>query len=342
MRHPGPLVMLGLILSVLVTSCSAPPKPSAGCDVFFGVAPNPHGGENWDTALTSFEQRVGRSVDIVHYYKRGQDALFPTESELNRQDEPGNERILFFNWKPDSLTWREVADGAADPYLAELGDHLRREAGQPFFLSLNAEMEDEVDENEESGQTAADFRDFFRHTVEVLSRSNPDTIVTVMNYTGTQKWAEKPWFEELYPGDDVVDWIAQDPYAFDLATTPDLFQLANQTSGGSWPGFYQWAAAHYPDKPQMLAEWGVDEKPRGPHSKASFFNSAEEKLSRLPKLRALVYWDHPGVTAEGVELGVGNTGIRSSPEALSAFRDFVNSPALTSERNCQLTPSLSR
>ncbi|WP_155849340.1 hypothetical protein [Arthrobacter sp. H20] len=280
-------------------------------------------------------------MDIVHYYKRGQDTMFPNETELNRQDELGSERILFYNWKPDSLTWRQVADGEADAYLSELAAHMTREADKPFFLSLNAEMEDEVNEDGKSGQTAADFRDFFRHTVEVLSRTNPETIVTVMNYTGTQKWSEKPWFEDLYPGNDVVDWIAQDPYAFDLAATPDIFQLANQTSGGSWPGFYQWAAANFPDKPQMLAEWGVNEKTRGSHSKASFFGSAEEKLSRMPKLRALVYWDHPEVTTEGEELNVGHTNIQSSPEALSAFNSFVNGPSLTSERSCQIGPSQS-
>ncbi|MDP9394467.1 MAG: hypothetical protein M3Q27_09570, partial [Actinomycetota bacterium] len=36
---------------------------------------------------------------------------------------------------------------------------------RPFFLSLNAEMEDEVDTTAGSGQTAADFRDFYRHVV---------------------------------------------------------------------------------------------------------------------------------------------------------------------------------
>lgn len=336
----GRTVAIGVAISLLATSCSAPEESPAPCRILFGVAANPVPGEKWDAALIKFEESANRSVDIVHYYKRGQEDLFPNENELLRRDEPGQPRTLFYNWKPDGLTWRQVADGAADPYLTDLGKHLQRYADQPFFLSLNAEMEDEVDETVGSGQTADDFHDFFRHTVEVLSRDNPVNMTTVMNYTGSQKWAEMPWFENLYPGSDVVDWIAQDPYAFDLEATPDLLSLVNQTDGGRWPGFYNWAAATYPDRPQMLAEWGVNDSADLPEAKAAFFDSAEEQLARLPKLRALVYWDHSGVDASGTPLPVGRTSVSTSPESLAAFQRFVGGPTLSENRICPIRSSL--
>lgn len=340
MKRPGLTVAIAVGISMLATSCSAPNVPTSSCRVLFGVAANPLPGEKWDAALSKFEESANRSVDIAHYYKRGQEDLFPNEDELRRRDEPGQARMLFYNWKPDGLTWRQVADGAADPYLADLGKHLKQYANQPFFLSLNAEMEDEVDETVGSGQTAADFNDFFRHTVQVLSRDNPVNMVTVMNYTGVQKWAEMPWFENLYPGSDVVDWIAQDPYAFDLEATPDLLSLVNQTDGGRWPGFYNWAAATYPDQPQMLAEWGVNDPADAPGVKAAFFDTAEEQLERLPKLRALVYWNHSGVDASGTPVPVGRTSVNSSPESLAAFQRFVGGPTLNENLICPIKSSI--
>ncbi|MBG6217300.1 hypothetical protein IWX75_001755 [Arthrobacter sp. CAN_A6] len=322
----------------------SPTSPSGTCEVsvilvpscgaWFGASANPLAGESWDAALGNFEAQAGRTMDIAHYYKRGQSAMFPNAVELNRQDEPGKNRILFYNWKPTGLTWRQVADGAADDYLIDLAEHMKTTADEPFFLSLNAEMEDEVNPQPGSGQTADDYREFARHTVQVLRSNGVGNAVVVMNYIGIQKWGETSWFEDLYPGDDVVDWIAQDPYAFGAPPVwlTDFDGLANRTTGGAWPGFYNWAAENHPNKPQMFAEWGVDEKPEYPNHKTDFFRTAEEQLKNHPKIKALVYWNSSGIAADGSPRFVGKTRIDSAPGTLEAFRDFVQIDELTAPR----------
>ncbi|MGP9031756.1 CBM96 family carbohydrate-binding protein [Glutamicibacter mysorens] len=309
------------------SNCSVSAILVPSCGIWFGAAANPLGSESWDQALVNFEKTADRDMDIAHYYKRGQSAMFPNSTELKRQNESGNERILFYNWKPTGLTWRQVADGAADGYLKKLAQHMDQNAQKKFFLSLNAEMEDEVNESAGSGQTAKDFADFFSHTVKVLRANGADNMVTVMNYTGIQKWGEKSWFDDLYPGDDVVDWIAQDPYAFGKPPVwlTDMEGMVNRTSNeASWPGFYNWAASEHPSKPQMLGEWGVDEDPAYPSYKADFWKTAADQLEDLPKIKALVYWDSTGVTPNGEALSVGDTRVDSKSTSLSAFRNFLN------------------
>lgn len=325
-----------LLVSVFLLPTS-PGLPK--CAVLFGVAANPlTPTQDWESSLRTFESESSRPVDIAHFYKRGQSTLFPTETELSRANQSGKPLTLFYNWRPDGLTWRQVADGAADEYLHRVANHLAQTVHGPFFLSLTAEMEPKVDNTPGSGQTAQDFHDYFRYVVTLL-RSNPSVqVVTVMNYTGAAKWATQPWFHELYPGNDVVDWIAQDPYAYNLSDTPDLASLVNRPSG-SWPGFYNWAAQEFPSKPQMLAEWGVAIDPANPEPSAAFFTSAAQQLAQFPKLRALVYWNHSGRTADGHEIAVGTTAIDSSQEALRAFRNFVQNGVLRSPEACRIDAS---
>ncbi len=305
--------------------CVVTKKLVPECGAWFGVGPNPQGNESYDRALTDFEARIGRTVDISHYFTRGQSTMFPTSVMRNRANEPGRERLLLINWRP-TLTWRAIANGAADGYLENLADHIQDVYPDPFFLSLHAEMEAEVNPASGSGMTAADFRDFFRHTVTTLRNNGATSVVTVVNYMGAPHWGLEPWFETLYPGDAYVDWIAEDPYAFgeppvwrsDFAGTVDRVQ-----PGTNWPGFYTWATTEHPGKPIMLGEWGVDEDEGEPGYKPGYFDDTLWQLKSFPALKALVYWDHPGAPT------VGETRVDSSTASLQQFRELVSSWTLS-------------
>ena len=315
------------------STCTVSAKLVPSCGAWLGASANPLGSESWDQAFLDFEKTAGRPMDIMHYYKSGQSAMFPTANDLKRQDETGARRILFYNWKPRDLTWRQVADGKADAYLKKLAQHMKANATKPFFLSLNAEMEDEVKATANSGQTAKDFAAFFRHVVTVLRSNGVTNAVTVMNYTGIQKWGEMSWFEDLYPGDDVVDWIAQDPYSFGDSPLwlTGMAGMVNRTSNTkTWPGFYNWAAAKYPSKPQMLAEFGVDEDKTKTSHKADFWRGAAADLQKLPKIRAVAYWNANAITK------VGLTRVDSKSTSLAEFRNFAKNDYLNAPRKSYL------
>lgn len=305
-------------------TCSVSAKLVPTCGAFLGVGASPHGNESYDQALVNFEDRIDRTVDIVHYYATGND-MFPSPEMLDRANEAGKERLLLVNWRP-TQTWRAVADGAADGYLADLADHIKDVHPEPFFLSLHAEPESEINTAAGSGMTATDFRDFFRHTVTELRDHGATSIVFVMNYMGAPHWGLEPWFETLYPGDQYVDWIAQDPFAFG---EPPVFQtdftgtVDRTYASWDWPGFYSWAQDEQPDKPMMLAEWGVDEDEDDPAYKPDYFDTTKNQLKNLPAIKAVVYWDHPGAPT------VGETRVNSSSASLTQFSELASSRFLT-------------
>jgi hypothetical protein len=297
--------------------------PSRG--LWFGVAPNPLHGESWDQALVDFEATIGRRVGIAHYYHRGTQ-LFPTAIEVQRADEG---RLLLENWRPENgNTWAAVSRGASDPLIDQLAAHITSTFVRPFFLAIHGEPEDEVNATAGSGYTAADFAAMYRHVITRLRADGATNVVSVLDLTGNPKWGAQSWFGQLYPGGDVVDWLAEDPYVIgppggwydtDYARTVDR-TFPTYTS---WPGFYSWAGQVAPDKPIMLAEWGIDD-PAGypswkPNRVAQF---AATLATSYPRVKALVYWN------SGAFNPVGTTRVDSSAASLDAFRRLTAAPIL--------------
>jgi hypothetical protein len=257
------------------------------CGAWFGAStPSADGRYDYVRGLDEYESITGHEPDILHFYQRGAE-LFPTTEHRALAERPGKQRsILYFNWKPaPELTWRQIADGAADRSIGlvaqGLVDYPRR-----MFLTIQHEPEDDVIDVPGSGMTPADYVDMYRHVVTSLRQLGVDNIVLVMGYMGFDRWA--PIVDRLYPGDDVVDWIAYDPYGF---PADDSFrELLNKPNGSGWPGFYRWATAKSPATPIMLAEWGFD-LPRRPRAPQLLGDAARTLRDEFPMIKALVYWN---------------------------------------------------
>jgi hypothetical protein len=316
-------------------SCGIGPRLVPDRGVWWGATANPLKGESWAESLHNLEGEVGRSFDIAHYYHSSPD-LFPTPSEIEAAHEPGHHRILLLNWKPEmGRTWAQVAAGdpVADAAIDREADHLKTTFTEPFFLAIHHEPEDEVQSEPGSGMTAQDYAAMFRHVVERLRADGVHNAVTVLDYHGSVHWGSQPWFDDLYPGDDVVDWLAEDPFILDAHGWDGSFARAlNRTdkSQPGWPGFYKWAHRRHPDKPIMLAEWGVDQA-LGSEAKAAVISGVPAALIRFPQVKALVYWNADAVHP------VGTTRVDSSPLALRAFQIVgasraVHQPTATFDR----------
>ncbi|TWD83273.1 hypothetical protein FB561_4434 [Kribbella amoyensis] len=321
---------------------SAPDRPTPGksaagctvsailvpsCGVWFGVAANPLGDESWDEALPAFEAALGRTVDIAHYYNASP-KLFPTAEMIKRAREPGKKRILLLNWKPEmGRTWAQVAAG--DPEVDQAIDaeaqYLKTTFPEKFFLTIHHEPEEEVVPAPGSGYTAKDYAAMYRHVVERLRSQGVTNAITVMNYMGTPHWGSQPWFEDLYPGDDVVDWIAEDPYIFgsDPEWATGLGRAIDrvQKSYPAWPGFYTWASKRHPDKPIMLGEWGVD-RHLGETKRKAVFAMMATQLAAFGQVKALVYWNETDFDP------VGATELRPGDPSIQVLRDALGSAEL--------------
>ena len=132
-----------------------------------------------------------------------------------------------------------------------------------------------------SGMTADDYAAMFRHVVLRLRQKGVENAVTVMTYMGAPNWAAKSWFEKLYPGDDVVDWVAMDPYADDRVQTSTGWSTRPVRSSTNGPGSTAGCSARFPGKPVMVAEWGVFERPDDPGSRSRSSTSVRQEIRRL-------------------------------------------------------------
>jgi beta-mannanase len=140
---------------------------------------------------------------------------------------------------------------------------------------------------------------------------------------GNEKWMAQSWWKDLYPGDDVVDWIGLDSYVsaeknyYHNGMFADL--LDRRAPGG--PGFYQWATTKHPGKPMMVAEWGAYHRVGKVVSKAAQFDSVLPQLAKRPAIKAIVYFD-----TKKDAFGDRDISIDSSAPSLAAFRKLAANP----------------
>jgi hypothetical protein len=269
-------------------SCSVSAKLVPSCGRWHGVAPLAHTDTPRPAALADFERRLGAPVDIMHVYHSGAQ-LFPTDTERGMATEPGRNRMLLVNWKP-SGKWADVAAGQSDAQIDRLAAHITSTFPQKFFLAIFHEPENDVVERAGSGMRARDFRAMFRHVTQRLRDKGVTNAVTVMNYMGAPKFGVEPWFGDLYPGDDVVDWVAYDPYGMGEPGFHggDFANLANRGVTARWAGMYNWLTKFHPGKPIMLGEWGVGEFTKAPQNKSNLFRTMSALLAKFPAIKALV------------------------------------------------------
>lgn len=306
-------------------NCSVSDKLVPSCAMWWGVAPRVFTSLSMPEALKQAEADAGRPYDMLHRYHTNNE-LFPTAEEKAAAAEPGRNRMLFLNYKPATdMTWRQIADGKADARIDRLANHIRTTYKDKFFLAVWHEPENDVRQTAGSGMTAQDYAAMFKHTVQRLRAGGVTNAVTVVAYMGFPKWGATNWFDALYPGDDVVDWIGWDPYGSGEPETAymagDFTKLINRTDGLNWEGSYNWSVKMHPSKPVMLAEWGVYESAENPTGKAEYYKSVAEQIGRFPKLKALVYFDMP----RGPDTGK-NTSANSSPSSLAAYRTLGRDP----------------
>ena len=306
--------------------CRTGAKLVPTCGILWGVAPGAFTDDRGRVALASFEEKTERHQDIYHAYHRGTGQLFPTKDEIAIAREDGRERLLFINWKPAGASWAKIAAGdkKTDAFLDRLAAHIRSDFPEQFFFTVHHEAEDNVREKAGSGYTAADYAAMFRYVVSRLRAHGVDNLVTVLVHMAYVPHTTQSWFDRMYPGDDVVDWIGFDTYAY---SDPgyghgDLTELLNRRmeSKPSWPGFYNWAVTKHRDKPLMVAEWGVWSSKKNPAHKADFYREVGRQIGRFPNIRAMVHFDTPH-NQKGQDSRVDAT-----EESLEAYRWLGNLP----------------
>ncbi|GGN20346.1 beta-mannanase [Actinoplanes campanulatus] len=323
-------VITGATAVVAPTSASAAPRTCTTgdnlvptCGVLWGGAAGGFTSTPRDQALKSWEKASGRTATIFHQYHKG-DEVFPTKAEIAMTQDPANPRILLENWKvAEGSTWAKVAKGEQDDRIDAFAERAKA-YGKPFFLALNHEPENDVIAKKGSGWEAKDFAAMYRHTIERLEAQGVTNVVNVMAYMGNEKWMAQSWWKDLYPGDDVVDWIGLDSYSSvekGYYHHGNFASLLDRKPKGGGQGFYDWAASKHADKPFMVAEWGAYHRVGKNTDKSALYNNVIPELKKRPQIKAIVHFD-----TQKDDQGDRDISIDSTKASLASFKKLAADP----------------
>ncbi|GID28267.1 glycoside hydrolase family 26 protein [Paractinoplanes brasiliensis] len=303
--------------------CVTDAKLVPSCGVLWGAAAGGFTGKPRDLEHRNWERLSGRTATIFHTYHKG-DEKFPTAAEIAMVRDPAKPRVLLLNWRVEyGSTWANVASGKLDKRIDAFAARVKATMPEKFFLVLNHEPEDDVRPAAGSGMTAKDFAASYRHVIKRLKSKGLTNMINVVAYMGNEKWMAQSWWKDLYPGDDLVDWIGLDSYVsseknyYHAGVFADL--LDRKAKGGV--GFYDWATRNHPSKPLMVAEWGAYHRIGKVVDKSKQFNSVLPELAKRPKVKAIVYFD-----TKKDAFGDRDISIDSAPSSLAAFRTLAASP----------------
>jgi hypothetical protein len=306
------------------SACTVNAKLVPSCNILWGAAAGGFSATPRDQALREWEAKSGRVSSVYHTYHRG-DELFPTNAEIAMANDPTNPRLLFLNWKVNyGSKWAGVTQGKQDARIDRLAAYIKANYRDKFFMTMHHEPENDVIDTPGSGMTAKDFASMFRYTVLRLRAKGVTNAVFVVAYMGIEKFYNQPWWYDLYPGDDVVDWVGLDAY---VASQPggyhygSLTDLMNRTTDRTkFPGFYNWHQARHANKPLMLAEWGVHEYAADPSQKAKTLSKVLTELNNFPAVKGMLWFD----TAK--DQNGSDIRIDSSTQSLTEFRKIAADP----------------
>ncbi|MBO3744040.1 endoglucanase [Actinoplanes sp. NEAU-H7] len=305
------------------TQCVTDANLVPSCGVLWGGAAGGFTSKPRDLEHKNWEKLSGRTATIFHTYHKGDEA-FPTKAEIAMTQDPANPRVLLLNWKVAyGSSWAKVAKGEQDKRIDAFAKRIKAYDKQ-VFLVLNHEPENDVKPKKGSGWEAKDFAAMYRHTIQRLEAQGVDNVVNVMAYMGNEKWMAQSWWKDLYPGDDVVDWIGLDSYVsvekgyYHYGTFADLLDRKPKNGG---PGFYEWATTKHKNKPLMIAEWGGYHRIGKKTDKSAVYNSVLPELKKRPAIKAIVHFD-----TKADDQGNRDISINSTPASLASFRKLAANP----------------
>lgn len=302
---------------LLVNSCR--PWLGAAADNYPDV--NGTGGQ-----ILAHEQRIGRPLDVVHLYTS------PGQHQLSRASVMFATRpdtILSVTWRPAPSRWSDAdgtdADTNAD--IDRMADSIAALRPARIMLTVHHEPENDVSGGAEGcanrtgyiGRvgTPAEYRTMWRTVRERFDARGVDNVVWVMNYMGYSRW--DCMFDDLWPGNDLVDWVMWDPYNESRDFNNLVRHVYNYMTDNSSP------THDYLSKPWGLAEWGSWRQ--APQDHAYLLNRTGKEVveqNRWPKLKSYSVFD----VGDTCRIAYDRDG-NYDPVELDSYREFANSPAFT-------------
>ena len=292
-------------------------------------------------AIKKFETLVGKHQAIVassSFWGRG---FFPADN-MRVISEGGAVPLVYWSpWgppyeqgkhvNPGPWSLRHIVAGECDAYIDKWAA-AARDFGRPMLVSFGCEpnsnwfpwsgYDNGADTKNADGSFAGPdlYKRAYRHAVDRVRAAGAHNIQWVF-HVNDDSHPDRKWnaMSEYYPGAEYVDWLGMSAYG-QITPGKDDWEDWSDVMDPS----YRRLCALDPNKPVMLAEWGVGEFPES-GSKAEFIQAAFADLShgKFPRVKAAVFWHERW---QNKDESYSNLRVQSSAGALKAYRAGVSDP----------------
>ena len=244
-------------------------------------------------AFDQVETELGEPLAISHTYRTFSQ---PIGSASDVALTSGH--YLMISWASGDT--RRINRGLADKIIIS---HARQVKAlrRPVFVRFRWEM-DRAD-LADTVHSPADYQAAWRHVRAIFAQQHVTNASWV--WCPTAYGFDSGRAQEYYPGDDEVDWVCADGYAFtDPGQPPRPFREVMQS-------FFAWARGHA--KPIMIAEFGVDRSFRA--RRGPWIAAIAATVRAQPNVKALVYFD------DGTE---GRWSLDADPSGFAGLRTLAH------------------
>lgn len=255
------------------------------------------------------EARIGRKLDLVHSFHRV--GALPIAGAGEKKLAIRADTIMVSNWKPvTSWGYANGADKTVNAWIDKAAATLKELAPVKVFLTVHHEPENDVGKF----GTPDEYRAMWALVRERFEAAGVDNVVFVMAYMNYPRWNEL--VPELYPGDDVVDWVMFNGYG----------SKARPSYRDNVKGFLHVleGVGDAMSKPLGVIEWGMSAKYGLPS--LGYIRQATECLGEewMAPLKAHMIFDSPGHERDGgLRVGYDAKG-RMWKERQDVYNGFAN------------------
>jgi beta-mannanase len=233
---------------------------------------------------------------------------------------------------PDRFSLRNILAGKWDSYIDQWAEQAKAYGG-PILVSWGLEMNGTwfpwsgcfyggskpiPNTHPQKFEGPELYKKAYRYVVDRV-RSHHVTNIQWVFHANNYSYPEDPWnlVAQYYPGKNYVDWLALSVYGRQFDYEHDV------TFKDSMDYPYQEICQLDPDKPVMLAEWGIGDF-GNPQKKADWITEALEAMStKYPRLKAAVFWHERWQNSDET---YSNLRVNSSPESLAAYKKGISEP----------------
>lgn len=246
-------------------------------------------------------------------------------SRASRPDEAFSlASILEGTWDADLRSWAQSARDYRKPLLLDFapemnGDFFRWSGWANGGGTLGDYGSDDTPDGPER------YRDAYRHVVDIFREEKAINVTWVFHPTvHTVEWPAWNDLSYYYPGDDYVDWVGVSVYGVQYPDEPW------QTFDEVFAETYRTLVTLAPDKPFLVAEFGVREDEKIASRKAQWIKDALRAIetSKYPNVRGVSYWHEAWKTADGEWIDLR---VNSSRQSLESFVNEVRKPIYLSK-----------